>query len=368
MVDFTSAHYLGYRPGPPPAGLPLSTGRPAALQEPDWHRRAAREVARRQGLEAGLLAPSTLHLFWDVLTLVPRRGVVFIDEAMYPVGQWGAARAALRGLPVVPFAANNLPRLARQLHAYRQQGRPAWLLTDGWQLAAEQPAPLSRYLQLLAPDPQSVLLLDDTQAFGVLGARASARRPLGQGGGGCLPYLGLRHPNVLTITSLAKGLGVPVAVLAGSRAWLARYEQGSPVRVHTSPVSNWHAWAAAEALRHDARHGEPARRRLAGRIGQLRRGLGAAGIRLRGGWFPVQKLVLPRASASLGLYQLLRERGFQPLLLADPARPAVPQVAFCLRADHRPEDLTRLIEQLTHLRRTTNWFAPAFHSQPLLLP
>ncbi|UOQ51421.1 aminotransferase class I/II-fold pyridoxal phosphate-dependent enzyme [Hymenobacter cellulosivorans] len=367
MVDFTSALYLG----PPrlqlPAGLPLTTGRPAALQEPDWHRRVAGEVARRQGLETGLLAPSTLHLFWDVLTLLPRSGVVFIDKTMYPVGQWGAARAVLRGLPVVPFSAANLPALARQLHTYRAQGRTPWLLTDGWRLNGAGPAPLARYLQLLSPDSASALLVDDTQAFGVLGARPSVRQPLGQGGGGTLPYLGVRHPQVLTITSLAKGLGVPVAVLAGSRAWLRHYEQCSTVRVHTSPVSGWHAAAAAQVLQHDARHGEAARHQLTRHIGQFRQDLQAAGLRLRGGWFPVQKLVLPRASASLGLYQLLREEGFQALLLADAARPTVPQVAFCLRADHRPADLRRLTGLLAAQARRPDWFSVS-HRSTLLLP
>ncbi|PJJ60172.1 aminotransferase class I/II-fold pyridoxal phosphate-dependent enzyme [Hymenobacter chitinivorans] len=367
MVDFTSALYLGRPRLTLPAHLPLTTGRPAALQEPDWHRHVGREVARRQGLETGLLAPSTLHLFWDVLALLPRSGVVFLDKAMYPVGQWGAARALLRGLPVVPFSAVDLPTLARQLHLYRQQGRTPWLLTDGWRLGGAGAAPLARYLQLLAPDPESVLLIDDTQAFGVLGARPTARQPLGVGGGGTLPFLGVQHPQVLTITSLAKGLGVPVAALAGSGAWLRRYEQRSTVRVHTSPVSNWHAWAAAQALEHDAACGNAARQRLARHIGEFRQRLRAAGIRPRGGWFPVQKLVLPRASASLGLYQLLREEGFQTLLLADAARPTVPQVAFCLRADHHPADLHRLTELLAAQARRPNWFSVS-HRSTLLLP
>ena len=269
-MDFTSALYLGARALNFPAGLVLTSGRPAVLGEPPGHRAVAREVARRQGLEAGLLAPSTLHLFWDVFRLPPRSAVVFMDQAMYPVGQWGSVRATLRGLPVVPFDAADLPGLARRLHSYRQQHKTPWLVTDGWNLTAGRPAPLAQYLALLSPDPEAVLLIDDTQAFGVLGAAPSARRLLGRGGGGTLPYLGLRSPQILTITSLAKGLGVPVAVLAGSAARLAGFQRRSDVRMHTSPVSNLHAWAAGEALRHDARHGDAARARLGQRIGQFR--------------------------------------------------------------------------------------------------
>ena len=342
MLDFTSAHYLGPPTLSVPPGLALSTGWPAALQEPAWHRQVAEMVARRQGLETGLLAPSTLHLFWDVLALAPASAVVFVDEQMYPVGQWGAARAALRGLPVVRFSADDLPRLRRLLHTHCPPGRTPWLLTDGWRLMAEKPAPLVHYLRLLRPYPRGMLLLDDTQAFGVLGRQPTPARPLGQDGGGTLAYLGLNAPNILCITSLAKGLGVPVATLTGSRAWLARFETCSATRVHTSPVSNWHAWAAGQALQHDAAgSGAVARRRLARRIGEFRRALGS-GWQVRGGWFPVQKLLLPTAPAALGLHRHLARCGIRALLLADAHRPAVPQLAFCLRADHSAADLARL--------------------------
>ncbi|MCB2410176.1 aminotransferase class I/II-fold pyridoxal phosphate-dependent enzyme [Hymenobacter lucidus] len=357
MADFTSALYLGARRFTWPAGLALTTGRPAALLEPARHQWVAREVARRQGLETGLLAPSTLHLFWDILCLLPPRGVVLLDARMYPIGKWGSLRALLRGRPVYQFDADNPKQLARLLHTCRQQQQVPWLLTDGWQLAASRPAPLAWYLELLDPFPEAVLLLDDTQAFGLLGCQPGARQPLGQGGGGSLPFAGLSSNKVLTITSLAKGLGVPVAVLAGPAALLARYRQSSDVRVHTSPVSEVHAWAAEQALCHDARHGEAARRRLSARVVQFRRELGAGGIWPTGGIFPVQKLVLPRATAALGLYQQLRQRGVQALLLASAQQPAVPEVAFCLRADHSAADIRHATGWLLRIARTTDWFS-----------
>ncbi|WP_375437966.1 aminotransferase class I/II-fold pyridoxal phosphate-dependent enzyme [uncultured Hymenobacter sp.] len=340
-----------------PAGLPLTLGKPAALHELAWQRNVAREVAQRQGLETGLLAPSTLHLFWDIFRLPPTSTVVFIEKTMYPVGQWGSARASLRGLPVVPFCPDNLPRLARLLHIYGQQGKTPWLVTDGWNLTAARPAPLTHYLTLLEPYPDGVLLLDDTQAFGVLGAGADARLPLGYGGGGSLPFVGVQSPKIITITSLAKGLGVPVAVLAGSRAQLARFERCSEVRVHTSQVSVPHAWATRDALRHDARHGDTSRQQLWQRIAQFRRELTAVGIQPQGGIFPVQKLRLPRATAALSLYQQLRQEGIRALLLADERRPAVPQVAFCLRADHSAADINRAVHCLKAAARGLDWLS-----------
>lgn len=367
MLDFTSALYLGPRRLPPPPGLLLTTGRPVALEEGERSQWVGQEVARRQGLEAGSLAPSTLHLFWDVFRLVPATGVVLFDQNLYPVGQWGGLRARQRGLPVVPFRADDLPGLARLLHTYQQQGRTPWLVTDGWH-PGRGPAPLAAYCELLAPHPKAVLLLDDSQAFGVLGQRPGPGQLLGRGGGGSLAWAGLppgaQGPEILTITSLAKGLGVPVAVLAGRTRRLAQFRQCSETRVHTSPVSAWHAWAAAAALGHDARHGEAARRRLGQRIGQFRRALAQAGLRPRGGNFPVQKLVLARTTAALGLHQQLRQAGIAALLLAGEQQPGVPEVAFCLRADHSAAAIARTAAALAALAGRTDWFSSFSSASP----
>jgi 8-amino-7-oxononanoate synthase len=364
MPDFTSALYLGPRILPPPPGLVLTTGRPAALAEDARAAQVAGEVARRQGLEAGLLAPSTLHLFWDVFRLVPANGVVLLDQRLYPVGQWGSLRARLRGLPVVKFRADDPANLAQLLHTYRQQGRTPWLVTDGWH-PGHGPAPLAAYCDLLARYSGSVLLIDDTQAFGVLGAQPRAGQLLGQGGGGILPWAGLktdRAPEILTITSLAKGLGVPVAVLAGRARRLAQYRRRSETRVHNSPASAWHTWAAGAALQHDACHGEAARQCLGQRIAQFRRELARAGLRPQGGLFPVQKLVLARTTAALGLHQQLRQAGVETILLAGETRPGVPEIAFCLRADHSAADISQATTALAALARRPDWFS----SHPLV--
>ncbi|NML63595.1 aminotransferase class I/II-fold pyridoxal phosphate-dependent enzyme [Hymenobacter sp. RP-2-7] len=359
MPDFTSALYLGPRQLPPPPGLLLSPGRPAALAEAGAARQVANEVARRQGLAAGVLAPSTLHLFHDVFQLMPANGVLVLARHLYPVGQWGSQQAQLRRLPVVRLGCPaELPAL---LHTYRQQGRVPWLVADGWHPGLG-PAPLASYHAALAACPGAVLLLDDTQAFGVLGARPTATRPLGLGGGGSLRWAGLRDdgtgPELLTITSLAKGLGVPVAVLAGRARRLAQFARCAETRVHSSPASIWHVWAAAQALRLDAHGGAAARQQLGQRIGQFRAALGWVGLRPAGGWFPVQKLVPARATAALALHQQLRQAGIATVLLAGEQQPGVPEIAFCLRADHSPADIARVAAGLGYLaRRHADWFS-----------
>jgi 8-amino-7-oxononanoate synthase len=75
-LDFTSALYLGL--GHASASLrpwdQLTTGAPAALVEPSDANAVARRVAALQGCERGLLAPSALHLFWDLFGALAGNG------------------------------------------------------------------------------------------------------------------------------------------------------------------------------------------------------------------------------------------------------------------------------------------------------
>ena len=83
----------------------------------------------------------------------------------------------------------------------------------------------------------ALLVADDTQALGILGHSPDARMPYGHGGGGSLRWSGIGGPEALVFASLAKGFGVPIAVLAGSRARIREFEEKSLTRVHCSPPS-----------------------------------------------------------------------------------------------------------------------------------
>jgi hypothetical protein len=72
MIDFTSALYLGMRHAhwALPPWLRLTTGRPAALEEPPEANRLSQDIARLLRCERAILAPSTLHLFWDLFDVL----------------------------------------------------------------------------------------------------------------------------------------------------------------------------------------------------------------------------------------------------------------------------------------------------------
>jgi 8-amino-7-oxononanoate synthase len=310
MLDFSSSLYLGLH-HPSRSLAPwdrLTTGVPAALREPPEARRVAGALARLQGCERAVLARSTLHAFVDCFAALggPARPVL-VDAGAYPIAGWGAAAM---GRPVTRFAHHDVADLRLRL---RRGGRGPLVVTDGFCPGCGAVAPLAAYLEVVA-DHQGILLIDDTQALGVLGRRDGPRAgPYGAGGGGSLPWTGVAGPGVLAVASLAKGFGVPLAVVAGGRRLVGRVAAG-PARVHASPPSAADLRAAERALAGNRRIGEGRRRRLAALVARLRHRLVGRGIVLRGGAFPIQSLPTMAPSTAAAVAEALAARGVRGVL------------------------------------------------------
>ncbi|WUR15855.1 aminotransferase class I/II-fold pyridoxal phosphate-dependent enzyme [[Empedobacter] haloabium] len=335
-LDFTSALYLGLRhPGRALDGWDaLTLGKPAALQEVPGARAVAVALARLQGCAAATLLPSTLHLFWDLFGMLGQeRFAVLVDAAAYPVARWGAERAAGLGLPLQSFRSGDLAELGRVALAWHRAGRRPLILADGYSPGADGPPPLAAYAAL-AQRYDGLLLLDDTQALGLLGRH----------GGGSLRRHGIEALPVLAGASLAKAFGVPVAVLAGSADWIRRFERASDTRLHASPPSRAVVVAARRALRLNAVCGDALRRTLAQRVAQFRAALRAAGLPCRGGAFPVQWLALRPDANLVQAHAALRHAG---VLAVPQCRAGQGRLTFLLRADHAPADIARAVRIVT---------------------
>ena len=337
MLDFGSALYLGL--GHPSRSLRpwdrLTTGAPAALGEPAAARRVAAGLASLQGCQAAVLARSTLHAFLDCFAVLdgPARPVL-VDGGAYPIAGWGAGAAGARP---AAFAHHDPADLRRRL-ARLPGSRPGPLVVaDGVCPGCGGVAPLADYLEL-SRGHGGLLLVDDTQALGVLGHRRDGAGPYGAGGGGSLAFAGVAGPQLVCVASLAKGFGVPVAGVAGSRRLVARLAALAPSRSHTSPPSAADLHAAEAALDANRRVGDRLRRRLAGLVARLRRRLAERGIAAAGGLFPVQHLPAMPPRFAVRLADALADRGVR----------AVPQRHRCRRgatvtllvtAHHTPGDI-----------------------------
>lgn len=318
MLDFTSALYLGFR-HPSSSLTPwaqLTTGVPAALRQPRATHDVAARLAALLGCSRATLAPSTLHLFFDLFeVLADEHCTVHVDAGAYPIARWGAERLQLRGISVRIFDHHDPAALGRQLARTAAGGRRPLILTDGY-CPGCGPAPLVAYAEL-ASRAHGRLVIDDSQALGLLGRDPRPQAPLGQGGGGSLRLHELTGSHVVVGASLAKAFGAPVAVLAGPFDLVDRFEQHGQTRVHCSPPSAAVAGAAAHALELNRTQGEPARARLVALVRRFRAQASGAGLSLHGGLFPVQTLAATAARNARAVEAELRRSGIAAVLRRD---------------------------------------------------
>ncbi len=347
-VDFTSALYLGMhhahhtlRPW-----QALTTGRPAALELLPGTETVARDLARLIGCERATLGTSTLHIFWDLFEALAGEGIaIFVDAGAYPIARWGVERVAARGVPATAFPMHDPATLEQWLVRNRRSGLRPVVVTDGLCPATGQPAPLNQYLRLVHAY-NGCLVIDDTQALGILGRQPSRQTPYGRGGGGTPAWHGLQVPELIVGSSLAKGFGVPLAVLAGSRRVIAGFEALSASRVHCSAPSAAVIAAGEHALAVNRSHGNLLRIRLVQRVRRFRLALQEKGVSVNGGCFPVQTPSLGAAADQIHA-QLLAD-GIQSVLhQARPGHPA--QVSFLITAAHEPWEIERAAHSLINI-------------------
>lgn len=339
QLDFASSLYLGfYHKGLClPLDQGLTTGVPSALEYTKRNAAAALEVARLQGYGCGVLAPSTLHLSWDLFGVLARdRSDIFFDSGAYPIMRWGAERAAAKGVPVRAFPHHDASSLRKLLKRSRR-ARPV-IATDGYSPSSGRVAPLPDYLAI-ARESGGLLVVDDTQALGILGYSPSPDNPYGLGGGGTLRWAGLEgEPDVIIISSLAKGFGVPVAVLSGSPENVRKFETLSETMVHCSPPSNAVVAAAGRALETNRRFGDSLRSRLLRNVRLFRGILSRGGIFTSGGAFPVQTIATLRDFNASSIYSRLIGQGVRAVLHKG-GRGAGPKISFIIKASHSEREI-----------------------------
>lgn len=365
-TDFSTSLYLGmlHDHGELTTWKALTTGVPAAFMEKPEAMQLGQSVARLQGLEAGVLAPSTLHLFWDWFGgLDPRRSSVFVDAALYRVGAGGVERAAGRGVPVHTFrhlCPESLHRLMRDaLHS----GQQPIVVTDGWCPFCARAAPLDVYLRLLEP-LGGLLVLDDTQALGILGRQPDAEMPYGHGGGGLCRYQGVTSRHLLVVASLAKAFGAPVAALCGAREQIQAFVRRSETRVYAGPVSAASIAAGQHALTLNAASGAQRRRKLLANVRFFRACMQANGVKLMGGIFPVQTISLQNENTGLAIHRALRQQGV--LTVPVRAHDGSSRLCWLLSARHSEKNIAQACRVFFDLmRRNSINHDPFLHSRAI---
>lgn len=361
MLDFTSVLYLGFQHSSQSVcpWSQLTTGTPNALAEPAVALRVARNLARLQGCEQAIVGPSTLHLFWDFFAQLSQRALgkrpfaIFLDRSVYPIAQWGVEKAAMHGVPVYRFPHHDVGAVNQLIKQVAPQHRPL-IVSNGLCSSCGCTAPISDYLNVVR-SYEGLLVLDDTQALGLLGFSPDAANPYGCLGGGTLPYQAISGPELIVVSSLAKSFGVPVAVLSGSREAVRAFQENSQTRIHCSPPSLAVLHAAERALALNKQEGNKRRHLLAQNVVLFRRLLAQAGVFVIGGLFPVQTLRLPPSIEIARLYNTLYANGVRCVWRRDcNGRSAL---SFVLTARHRPNEMKQVVAKLTIALESTQFIA-----------
>jgi 8-amino-7-oxononanoate synthase len=343
MLDFTSALYLGLQhPSRTlPAWTSLTLGKPAALEDPPGARAVEQELAALTGCEGVLLVSSTLHAFFDLFAMFAGPGTaVFIDQSSYPISRWAAQHTT--GSTTVRFRSHDADELRWALS--RSQGVRPIIVTDGISPASGSKAPIAQYAYLAA-QRGGLVLVDDTQALGVLGAPANGSCPYGIGGGGSVRSAGIPSDEVVLVSSLAKAFGVPVAMVGGSKRLIPGLRSNSLTRTHCSPPSVAVIEAAAQALCQNRRHGDGLRACLARNVACLRGGLNSLGVAASRSLFPVQPLRLA-GNVALSVHSKLLLHGVRTVLQRSSSMGA--QLSFLVTARHTPQEIANAMETLAH--------------------
>jgi 8-amino-7-oxononanoate synthase len=343
VIDLTSSLYLGLRH--PGASLPewdtFTLGVPAALQEPPAAAAVGQRLRRLIGTAAARVATSTLHAFVDLGAALSTEPISLgIDTAAYPLGRFGLGQVVrATGAPVTFVAHYDAPSAARWAQRMRAWRLRPILLVDGVCPSCGRAAPLAALCDALSAS-RGLVVLDDTQAVGLLGRNTGDHHSWGHGGGGSVPHAG-GPAEAVVVASLAKALGAPLAVIAGSEDIVRRTRQQGLTWAHASPPSTPVLLAALRGLEVNDRQGDALRRRLLANITTLQRSLSERGVAFQGGCFPVQRLPVDTSHEALRLCERLAARGVRGVPLSGGCR-GRPAVGLIVTASHRREDLRRV--------------------------
>lgn len=340
MMDFTSALYLGMTHSSPSLDPweQLTTGRPDALVTPTRNRRVAAELAALVGCRQAMLGPSTFHLFWDLFNMLADDGIViYLDHCAYPIAHWGAAQARAKGMPLRFFRHHDPVVLGKQMASHKTHRHRPVVVTDGFCPGCGKSAPIDAYLDIVRSNG-GCLVIDDTQALGIWGSRPDPANPYGSGGGGSLRLQNTNDPCIILISSLAKGFGAPLAMIAGSKDFIRRFGAKSQTQVHCSPPSVAAVLAAKHALTINAAHGNALRRRLAQLVRLLRQQLSRISTPANNGLFPVQTLKMPIFESTESLHHSLQNLGVRTVLHHN-CRDRSPHISFMITPRHTVADI-----------------------------
>jgi 8-amino-7-oxononanoate synthase len=376
VLNFTSSSYLGLNHDPEVRERTAAIVRhwgsslamPRLLASDVLTARLERELAGLVGAEATLLFPSTLHAAHDVLRLLAGAGgVIAIDERAYPISLAAARSVAWPDGSIMRFRHDDPGSLAEVLSGFT--GRDAVAVCDGVYPASGRSASLDA-IGHIAARAGATVYLDDAHGLGVLGANPSRAQPYGHGGGGTLLHNGASPGNIAYVSSLSKGLSVPLAFAAGPARFIDYLRITAASVTHSSPPAVPVVAAALATLQRHAECGDELRGRLLNNVRSFRAGVRRLGLPLTSSsLFQIKSVAFASPAAALASGRQLRRHGIWPVIALYPEdHPTGAVLRFVITAAHSDADIEQAIDalfSLSHLRRVDGVRCPIHSGNPV---
>ena len=351
-IDFTSNDYLGLSKSPELQRRLLERlaeesefglGAPSSRLlrgHTEAHRRLETRLASWKGTEAALLFPSGYQANLGILsTLIGPRDRVLSDEFNHASLIDGLRLS--RGHKVI-FPHRDLQAVEAALAEPFPGGR-TFLVTESLFSMDGTLAPVAKYAEL-TQNYGAELIVDEAHATGLYGERGS----------GLAEAEGITSKTLALISTGGKALGVSGAFVAGSQTLIDYLIQRCRAFIFSTAVPPLLVEALRTAL--DLVEENPERRRRVLELADaLRSRLREAGYDVPGDPSPIVPIVLGENLRALEVARSLQEQGFDVRAVRPPTVPeGTTRLRLSVHADHREEDLNRLVEALTQAVRDTH--------------
>ena len=220
------------------------------------------------------------------------------------------------------------------------------IVADGFCLECGRTVPLLQYLRCVIP-AGGYVVLDDTQALGILGQTPDGLNPYGYGGGGSLRLHNIRSPasNCRPRLSRRALVGLLRDAWRQCEARKFKFMQRSETRVHASPPSIAVLHAAKHALMVNAERGDAIRRHLAELVTYFRQRIGRIGFSASQNPFPAQTLASDPHGAPVRLHRMLRAAGVHAPIVRKRTTPGA-KLVFLFNASHSIDNVDEAVNAM----------------------
>ncbi|WP_042805008.1 8-amino-7-oxononanoate synthase [Thermoanaerobacter sp. A7A] len=295
------------------------------------HRQLEERIARFKSTEDAIVFSSGYLANLGVISALVGQGDLVLSDELNHASIIDGCRLSRATVKV--FRHKDVAHLKDILLAERNSYRRCLIVTDGVFSMDGDIAPLPQLLQL-AEEFQSLLMVDDAHATGVLGKR----------GAGTVEHFGLENKNIIQVGTLSKALGSEGGYVAGNVIlvdYLRNRARSFIFSTALSPPIVAAAIAALDVLEEELYLLE----QLHANVRQFYKGLKEIGFEV----LPTESAIIPlmvgESHRTLALSSALAEKGvFVPAIRPPTVPEGTSRLRITVMATHKPEDIQRALE------------------------